>query len=111
MAQQTVTVDECAQACYDCKRECERTVSYCLVKGGKHAEARHIQLLMDCIAMCETCGSSCERESETHHTLCKACAEIATRCAEDCETFKGDEQMQACAKACRACAETCEAMA
>ncbi len=42
---------ECIDRCQTCEATCIETVSHCLVMGGRHAEADHIQLLMSCRAM------------------------------------------------------------
>ncbi len=108
---QTQEMKTCADDCTECRRVCEQTLAYCLEQGGDHAKPSHVQLLRDCIAMCEVCASACDRGSENCATICKSCAEICKACADDCASFSGDDQMQACAEACRKCAKSCEAVA
>merc|ERR1711916_289563 len=70
---------DCSDCCSSCHIMCLKTLSHCLKKGGDHAKGEHIQLLLDCIA------------------ICQSCAELAG----------GDDQMKVCADACRSCSEQC----
>ncbi|MBW3583648.1 MAG: four-helix bundle copper-binding protein [Euryarchaeota archaeon] len=110
MPAESVTVEQCATHCNDCKSVCEQTLAYCLDKGGKHVGSEHINLLLDCINICDTCASACDRKSANHMVTCKACAEICRKCADSCASFEGDKQMQRCAEACRTCADSCRSM-
>jgi hypothetical protein len=78
--------------------------------GGKHAEAGHIRLMLDCAEICQTSANFMLRRSEVHGRTCGVCAEVCRRCAEDCERFSDDEQMTACAEMCRRCSSSCEEM-
>lgn len=105
------TMEECAQNCHECAETCLETVNYCLQKGGEHAKAEHIRLLLDCAEICDTSHNFIARESELHGTVCNVCAEICERCAESCEMIGGnDEQMKKCAEVCRKCADSCRQM-
>jgi len=104
-------MERCIQNCEDCHHICIETMSHCLNMGGKHAEAAHIRLLHDCIQICHTSADFMLRNSDMHGLTCSVCAEICTRCADDCERLDpGDQQMKACAEMCRRCAETCREM-
>lgn len=104
-------MQQCIDECLNCHRVCLETVQYCLGKGGKHAEARHIRTLLDCAEICQTSANFMLRGSDLHGRTCAVCAEVCRRCAESCEQMGDDEQMRACAEACRRCAESCERMA
>lgn len=104
-------MQSCIKACSDCHEICLETVTYCLEKGGEHAEAPHIRVLLDCAEICETSHDFMLRGSDLHGRTCDVCAQVCERCAEDCERFGDDEQMRACAEACRRCAESCRRMA
>jgi hypothetical protein len=106
-----VTMESCQTQCRNCQKICEKTLAYCQKKGGKHAEAKHINTLKDCITACKTSADFLNRKSERHAKSCAFCAEICRACAVSCETFKGDKQMQDCAAECRRCAESCDKMA
>ena len=102
---------QCIETCEECHHICVETVTYCLQMGGKHAEAAHIGLLLDCAEICHTSADFMLRGSALHGRTCAVCAEVCERCAQDCEQFGDDAQMRACADACRRCAESCRAMA
>lgn len=95
------TVKECAEVCL-------YTHSYCMRQGGEHTEPMHMNIMMDCVEICETMSKFALRESENLHLLMDACAEICRQCAESCEEFKDDETMATCAQTCRECQEACE---
>jgi hypothetical protein len=103
-------MQQCIQNCLDCHRICMETVAHCLQMGGKHADAAHITTLLDCAEICQTSANFMLRGSAFHARTCAVCADVCTRCAEECEQMDG-EQMQACAAACRRCAESCQRMA
>jgi hypothetical protein len=105
-------IANCIGNCQECHEICLRTVSHCLQKGGRHAEASHIRLLLDCAEICQTSANFMIRLSELHPVTCGACAEVCRRCAEDCERMAdGDAVMGRCAEICRRCAESCSRMA
>lgn len=104
-------MQNCIQECLNCHSVCLQTITHCLQMGGKHAEAAHIRLLLDCAEICQTSANFMLRGSDLHGRVCAVCAEVCQRCAQDCERFTDDEQMRHCAKACRTCAESCRQMA
>jgi hypothetical protein len=104
-------MQECVQTCLDCHRSCLETVRYCLQQGGRHAEAKHVQLLLDAAEICQLNAGFMLRGSEFHGRTCAVCAEVCERCAQSCDQFGDDPQMRACAEACRRCAESCRPMA
>jgi hypothetical protein len=101
---------QCIQNCLDCHRVCLETVAYCLQKGGKHADPKHLRLLMDCAEICQTSANFMLRGSELHTRTCFACAEVCERCEASCASMGDDATMKACADACRRCAESCRKM-
>ncbi|GAB63464.1 MAG: four-helix bundle copper-binding protein [Candidatus Jettenia sp.] len=103
-------LQQCIKECLDCYQICKTTLSYCLQKGGKHAEANHINLLADCAEICQTSAAFMLRNSERHGWVCDVCADICNECARDCEKFD-DMTMKECAEACRRCADICKQMA
>jgi hypothetical protein len=95
----------------ECHRICEATIKYCLDKGGKYADSKHIQALLDCAEICQTTSNFILRESTMHERVCAICAEICTKCAESCEQVDAsDDMMKHCADVCRRCAEACQQM-
>jgi len=105
------SLQQCIEECEHCHHVCLETVTHCLQTGGKHAEAAHIRLLLDCAEICQTSANFMLRGSDLHTRTCAACAEVCERCAESCERFGDDDKMKACAEVCRRCAASCRAMA
>jgi hypothetical protein len=101
----------CSEQCRECHAVCVETVHHCLEQGGRHAEAAHVRLLLDCAQICDTSGDFLLRGSDLHRETCRACAEVCARCAESCERVGGDDVMKRCAEVCRRCAESCRRMA
>lgn len=104
-------MQQCIENCLTCHRVCLQTVTHCLTMGGRHAEAAHIRLLLDCSEICQTSANFMLRHSAFHARTCGVCAEICQRCADDCARFGDDPLMQQCAQICRRCAESCHQMA
>jgi hypothetical protein len=103
-------MQECIQLCWECRTECQETLfNHCLQEGGKHAEAEHVKLMMDCIQACQTAADFMTRGSSLHASECAACADVCEACAESCERI-GGEHMKACAEICRRCAASCREM-
>ncbi|GEJ55411.1 four-helix bundle copper-binding protein [Anaeromyxobacter diazotrophicus] len=100
----------CIQECLSCFSVCEQTLAHCLRKGGKHAAAEHVKLLVDCAECCRAGASMMSRESAFHARMCALCADVCKACEESCEEFRDDQQMTACADACRSCHDACRAM-
>lgn len=102
--------EECIEACVSCYQTCVRTKMHCIEKGGDHAEKNHLALLSICAEACKLSTHAMLIESEFQGKICGICADICTRCATDCETFRDDEIMQTCADVCRQCASACREM-
>lgn len=103
------SMQSCIVACNDCHRTCLQTaMTHCLEAGGKHVEADHFRLMMNCAEICQTSLNFMLSGSPFSGQVCKVCAEICDACAESCEKL---EDMADCARACRECAESCRNMA
>lgn len=107
----TREMQECIDNCMRCHAVCLETITHCLQKGGKHAEAAHVRLLQDCAQICATSADFMLRGSDLHARTCGVCAEVCERCAESCERMADDDVMRRCAEECRRCAESCRRMA
>jgi hypothetical protein len=105
------SMQECIDRCQTCQESCLSTATYCLDKGGKHAERGHMSLLSACAEICDTAARFMLLGSEYHDRTCEVCADICDACAEDCESISDDDVMTACAEVCRRCAESCRQMA
>lgn len=110
MSHVTPDMQRCIDDCLACARSCREAFAHCLEKGGKHAEATHITLLLDCAESCDMSAAMMLRGSEFHAQHCALCAEVCKACEESCEEFAGDAMMAACADACRQCFESCRRM-
>ena len=103
---------ECIENCTECHRVCLETMQYCLRLGGEHAAMTHIRLLADCAQICQTSADFMMRGSELHQEICAACAEVCSRCGNNCALIDADDaQLQECAEVCLRCAATCGEMA
>jgi hypothetical protein len=105
-----MTRTDCIDSCLRSHGMCIETARYCTEKGGLHAAAVHLALLLDCAEICQTAANSLLRSSPQHGVICNACAQLCDACAKDCESFAGDEQMARCASTCRNCARDCRDM-
>ncbi|MCK8785547.1 four-helix bundle copper-binding protein [Roseomonas sp. NAR14] len=104
-------MNACIEACLDCHRTCLATIAHCLGRGGHHAEAAHIGIMMDCAQICAVSADFMIRQSPHHPHLCAECAEICGQCAASCENHPdADDAMRRCAEACRRCASLCGQM-
>lgn len=97
----------CIEHCLECHKTCSELISYCLKKGGMHAEPKHIQTLLACADICSTSAHFMMWESDLQGRVCGICADACFECAQDCERMSDDEMMKVCAQVCRGCAETC----
>ena len=107
----TSSMQSCIDSCSSCHDVCLETVRHCLTKSGKHADAAHITLLLDCSQICETSADFMIRQSAHHASTCRACADLCRACAASCDAMGDDEMMRRCAEECRRCAESCAKMA
>jgi hypothetical protein len=108
---QTTGMQQGIDICSDCHDVCLQTLTHCLQKGGKHAEAAHIGLLIDCAEICRTSADFMLRGSTLHASTCSACADVCEECAASCERSGLDPEMRNCADTCRRCADSCRQMA
>ena len=104
---QDLTAVDMRSLLHECHQICTETVQYCREQGGKHAEATHIRLLLDCAELCQTGEDLLGRGSEQFSTYSAALADVCERCAQDCKRFGDDNQMRACAEVCQRCADAC----
>ena len=94
------SIKKCHEACLD-------SLSYCIDMGGPHAEPNHLTVLIDCAKICETSNDFLLRDSGFSPLPVEICSLICDECADSCEQFKDDENMQRCATMCRECKKEC----
>lgn len=103
-------MQQCIDECARCHAICLETAHHCLHLGGKHADPRHIGVLLDCAEICQSSANFMLRGSSHSAHVCAACAAVCQACEESCRSMGSDEMMQKCADACRRCAESCRKM-
>ncbi len=98
----------CIETCSRCHQVClQAAMNHCLETGGKHVEAKHFRLMMNCAEICQTSANFQLSSSRFQHSLHEVCAEICEACASDCKKI-GD--MDECVEACQKCADSCRQM-
>lgn len=103
------SMQSCIDDCDRCHQVCLQTaMNYCLNTGGKHVEAEHFRLMMNCAEICQLSANFMLSNSHFHNRTCAVCAEICEACATDCRKI-GD--MDDCVEACMKCADSCRQMA
>lgn len=105
-----MNIQDCIENSTACHNICVATAAYCLDKGGSHAEAAHLRLLLDCADICRTSADFMLRGSPLHTQTCAVCADICAKCAEACRAMGDDDQMRRCADICEHCAQSCREM-
>ena len=95
-------------ACLDCHSMCFRmATTFCLEKGGRHVEQKHLRLMLNCAELCQTSANFMLSDSPMHGRVCLICAEACEACAKSCEQV-GD--MRECVEECLRCAKSCREM-
>ena len=99
-------MQDAIKACLDCHSMClQMAMGFCLERGGRHAEKKHLRLMLNCAGLCLTSANFMLSDSPLHGRVCAVCAEACEACAKSCEAV-GDmhecvEESQRCAKSCR----------
>lgn len=95
--------NRCAQACYECMK-------MCLNEPDIQARKACIGMLMECACICKEAGAFMSMDAQHAKDLCKLCAAICEKCAQECAMFKDDHCVK-CTNECTACANECKMMA
>lgn len=103
-------IRDCIEICQDSYRTSVETLNYCLEEGGTYADPALIRSLQECSEICRLAIDFLLRDSEFQPQICRDCAEICWRCAQNCEELN-DTRLVRCAEISRFCAEACERMA
>ena len=84
----------------------------CLDEQNVEQMARCLRLDRDCAEACQMAVRVMVRGGENVAEVCRMCAVICDRCAEECEKHAAHhEHCRICAEICRRCAEECRRMA
>ncbi|KWT91631.1 MULTISPECIES: four-helix bundle copper-binding protein [unclassified Variovorax] len=101
-------MQDAIKACLDCHSMCLRmAMGYCLERGGRHVEQKHLRLMLNCAELCQTSANFMLSDSPLHGRVCLICAEACEACAKSCEQV-GD--MRECVEECQRCAKSCRTM-
>ena len=98
----------CIDACTKCYQICLSTaMNDCLDTGGKHVEANHFRLMINCAQICQTSANLQLSNSEFARQFCAFCVGVCEACAKSCSDLDG---MGGCEIACLDCAASCRSM-
>jgi hypothetical protein len=100
-------MQQCIESCLSCYSACLQTEAHCLRQGGDYAQEDRLRTLRDCASICRVSADFMLRNSPRHNLVCNLSEQICVQCADECRSFKNDEQMQKCGQACNDCAESC----
>src|SRR5262249_31060899 len=87
--------DQCSSRCQKCHDMCVKTLAQLEKKGGKSADPARINLIKDCIKICQLNADFAKRKSANGAAADKLCADICKKCAESCAELK-DKSLDAC---------------
>ena len=99
----------CAQTCLECAQACGEALTVCCAGRDLRPDQQLLECLIDCMTICQSSASILMRHSPNHMITCRAVAEIAQRCAQNCERFD-DPVLARCAEECRGSAASCGTM-
>lgn len=103
---------QCAEACSDCQRECDRCAIHCagMMSQGKEQHYMTLQTCLDCADVCAAAAKIVARGGPFSMDVCEACADACKQCAAACRKHEDNPMMAACAKECEACEKACRQM-
>jgi hypothetical protein len=105
-------MEQAIENCTNCHRVClEIAARHFRGEDAPRLEETLIRLLLDCADICRTSADFMIRGSDMHGHVCRACAAVCFRCADECDRLGEDPYMAACAETCRRCATSCTEMA
>ncbi len=94
------------KACSDCAATCEKTLDYFKKKGGKYVEAKNLDTLKDCIALCKASADLKSRNSAHAKKLDAVCHDVCKQCAQMCKDMN-DPALKDCVQSCETCHDCC----
>ncbi len=101
---------ECIDACLACMAICNHCAAACTEEEDVAMMATCIRLDMECAAICGAAANLMCMGSDAANAICRICADVCSRCAEECAKHK-HEHCRECADACGRCADMCRKMA
>ena len=100
----------CLDACAKCLQACYECLKACMNEPDAAARKNCMSVLLECALICQQAVAYMSMDAQFAKDLCKLCANICDKCAQECAMFK-DPHCQKCADVCRACATECKKMA
>jgi hypothetical protein len=100
---------KCIDACTRCAQACLECIKMCLNEPDAAARKGCISMLMECACICKMSAEFMAMDAMHAKDLCRLCATICEKCAQDCKMFKDDHCVK-CANECNACANECKTM-
>ena len=107
----TEAMRACADACNACRVQCLVNAAHGAESGGVLAGAPHLQILLDCAALCAAAVDLLARGSTRHRELCRLCADACRACEASCRSMPEGSTVTRCTEVLRTCAEACETVA
>lgn len=99
----------CINSCANCASLSEYCASMCLKDKTGLPLSFCVQLSMECATICSAAARLMSLESEFAPSVCKVCAEMCIKCADECSKYDTAFCYE-CAEACRQCAGLCKKM-
>ena len=96
----------CMSECSHCADVCTKQLATFEKKGGKYADEKKLNLLRDCIKMCQLNADFKQRGSTFAAATDKLCADVCTSCAKMCKELN-DPSLKECIASCESCASCC----
>ena len=104
-------MEQCIENCTNCHRICLETAArHFREEQPPQLDEALVRLLLDCAEICRTSADFMIRGSELHPHICRACAAVCARCADECDRDGEDPYLAACSEICRRCALSCAQM-
>ena len=97
----------CIEACQRCAALCHHCAAFCIKEENASMMATHIQLTLECAAICSAAATLMSLGSEYVKDILKLCATMCDACAEACSKSANEHCLE-CAEACTKCADECE---
>jgi hypothetical protein len=103
-------LDDCLRACQECVIFCTRCAASCTEESNAQDLSRCIQLNLECAAMCNAAVQLMSLNGISSDSLCRLCADISRRCAEECMKHDSMKHCRDAASCCHECSIICSQM-
>lgn len=101
---------KCIDACAKCAQACFECLKACMNESDAAARKACMGMLLECALICQQAVAYMSMDAQYAMDLCKLCAAICDKCAQECDMFK-DDHCKKCTDICRQCANECHMMA